>query len=136
MLLSAFEASREKRFPCIYCGSLKFIPVCLREDNTLVVHCQGCDLESVNPLPTIKTMQENYKKEMLGNETSAGLHSNYILERQKRIKSFSKLFWTPNSKMQICIFYELSKRRISITSYTQRRSKYVNHYALFCKKLD
>ena len=63
MLLSAFEASREERFPCIYCGSLKFIPVCLREDNTLVVHCQGCDLEFVNPLPTIETMQENDQNE-------------------------------------------------------------------------
>ena len=29
---------------------------------------------------------------MIGNEPNAGLHSNYILERQKRIKSFSKLY--------------------------------------------
>ena len=98
MLLPAFEASRKERFPCIFCGSLKFIPICLREDNTLVVHCQECDLEFVNPLPTIKTMQENYQKEMTGNETGTGLHSNYILERQKRFKSFSKLH---NSRLSL-----------------------------------
>ena len=98
MLLSAFEASREERFPCIYCGSLKFTPVCLREDNTLVVHCQGCDLEFINPLPTIEAMQENYKKEMTGNEAATGLHSNYILERQKPFKSFSKLH---NSRLNL-----------------------------------
>ena len=98
MFLSAFEASRQERFPCIYCGSLKFIPVFLREDNTLVVHCQECHLEFVNPLPTIETMQENYQREMTGNETGTGIHSNYILERQKRFKSFSKLH---NSRLSL-----------------------------------
>ena len=98
MLLTAFEASREKRTPCIYCGSLIFVPVCLREDNTLVVHCQQCDLEFVNPLPSLETMQANYQKEMTGNETDGGLHSNYILERKKRIKSFSKLH---NSRLSL-----------------------------------
>tara|TARA_B100001175_G_scaffold314057_1_gene322705 strand:+ start:204 stop:998 length:795 start_codon:yes stop_codon:yes gene_type:complete len=37
-------------------------------------------------------MQENYQKEMIGNQPDSGVHSNYILERQKRIKSFSKLY--------------------------------------------
>jgi len=43
-------------------------------------------------LPTLEAMQENYQKEMIGNEPDSGVHSNYILERQKRIKSFSKLY--------------------------------------------
>ena len=98
MLLTNFESSQTKRVPCIYCGSSKFKPVCLREDKTLVVHCQECHLESVNPLPTIEAMQENYQKEMIGNESDSGLHSNYILERQKRIKSFSKLY---NSRLSL-----------------------------------
>jgi len=63
-----------------------------------VVHCRECHLEFVNPLPTIEEMQENYKKEMTGNETGSGLHSNYILERQKRIQSFSKLY---NSRLSL-----------------------------------
>ena len=92
MLLTNFESSQTKQAPCICCGSLKFKPVCLREDKTLVVHCQECHLESVNPLPTIEAMQENYQKEMIGNQPDSGVHSNYILERQKRIKSFSKLY--------------------------------------------
>ena len=92
MLLTNFESSQTKQTPCICCGSLKFKPVCLREDKTLVVHCQECHLESVNPLPTIEAMQENYQKEMIGNQPDSGVHSNYILERQKRIKSFSKLY--------------------------------------------
>ena len=98
MLLSTFESSENKRVACICCGSLKFSPVCLREDNTLVVRCQECYLEFVNPLPTIEAMQGNYQKEMIGNEADSGLHSNYILERQKRIKSFSKLY---NSRLSL-----------------------------------
>ena len=98
MPVTNFESSQTKRFPCIYCGSSKFKPVCLREDKTLVVHCQECHLESVNPLPTIEAMQENYQKEMIGNDADSGLHSNYILERQKRIKSFSKLY---NSRLSL-----------------------------------
>ena len=47
---------------------------------------------ATNPLPTIEAMQENYQKEMIGNQPDSGVHSNYILERQKRIKSFSKLY--------------------------------------------
>ncbi len=92
MPVTNLESSQTKQSPCICCGSLKFIPVCLREDNTLVVHCQECHLEFVNPLPTIKAMQENYQKEMTDNESGSGLHSNYILERQKRKKSFAKLY--------------------------------------------
>ena len=98
MLLTAFEPTRIKQSPCIYCGSLKFKPICLRKDKTLVVHCQECHLEFVNPLPTIETMQKSYQVEMIGNETQSGLHSNYILERQKRIKSFSKLY---NSRLSL-----------------------------------
>ncbi len=98
MLLTAFESTRAKRSPCIYCGSLKFKPICLRKDKTLVVHCQECHLETVNPLPTIDIMQKNYQKEMIGNKTGSGLHSNYILERQKRINSFSKLY---NSRLSL-----------------------------------
>ena len=78
--------------PCECCGSLKFTPVHLRENNTLVVHCDECHLEFVNPLPTVESMQKNYQKEMTGDETESGLHSSYILERQARIKSFSKLY--------------------------------------------
>ena len=81
MLLTNFESSQTKQAPCICCGSLKFKPVCLREDKTLVVHCQECHLESVNPLPTLEAMQENYQKEMIGNEPDSGVHSNYILEK-------------------------------------------------------
>ncbi len=92
MLQSAFESSQSKRIPCVCCGSLKFNPVYLREDNTLVVHCKECHLEFVNPLPTTEAMQQNYQKEMTGNGTEPGLHSNYILERQKRNKSYSKLY--------------------------------------------
>ena len=55
-------------------------------------------LEFVNPLPTIEVTQENYQKEMIGNEVDSGHHSNYILERQKRIKSFSKLY---NSRLSL-----------------------------------
>ena len=98
MLLSTFESSKTKRVACICCGSLDFSPICLREDNTLVVRCQECYLEFVNPLPTIEAMQENYQKEMIGNEEDSGFHSNYILERQKRIKSFSKLY---NSRLSL-----------------------------------
>ena len=87
-----FESSKIKQVACICCGSLKFSPVCLREDNTLVVHCQECHLEFVNPLPSVEAMQENYQKEMIGNESELGFHLNYILERQKRIKSFSRLY--------------------------------------------
>ena len=98
MLYSVFKSSKTKRVPCICCGSLNFSPVCLREDNTVVVSCQECYLELVNPLPTIETMQKNYQKEMIGNEADSGLCSNYILERQKRIKSFSKLY---NSRLSL-----------------------------------
>ena len=98
MLLSTFESSKTKRVACICCGSLNFSPVSVREDNTLVVRCQECYLELVNPLPTIEAMQENYQKEMIGNDADSGLHSNYILERQKRIKSFSKLY---NSRLSL-----------------------------------
>ena len=98
MLLSTFESSKNKRVACICCGSLKFSPVCLREDNTLVVRCQECYLEFVNPLPSVEAMQENYQKEMIGNESESGFHSHYILERQKRIKSFSKLY---NSRLSL-----------------------------------
>lgn len=98
MLLPAFESSQSKRVPCMCCGSLSFSPVCIREDNTLVVHCQECHLEFVNPLPSIEVMRENYQKEMKGNKTDSGLHSNYILERQKRIQSFSKLY---NSRLRL-----------------------------------
>ena len=92
MLPTNFESSQTKRVPCICCGSLKFQTLCIREDKTLVVHCQECHLESVNPLPTINAMRENYQNEMIGKKSDSGLHSNYILERQKRIKSFSKLY--------------------------------------------
>ena len=95
MLLTNFESSQTKQTPCICCGSLKFKPVCLREDKTLVVHCQECHLESVNPLPSIEVMQENYQKEMIGNQPDSGVHSNYILERQKRI-NHSQNFITPD----------------------------------------
>ena len=98
MLLSTFESSKTKRVACICCGSLSFSPVFLREDNTLVVRCQECYLEFVNPLPTIEAMQENYQKEMIGNEIDAGFHSNYIIEREKRIRSFSKLY---NSRLNL-----------------------------------
>lgn len=98
MSLSSFESSRNDRAPCQYCGSLKFSPVCLREDNTWVVHCDECHLEFVNPLPSVKAMQENYRKEMTGMDTKSGLHSNYILERKERIKSFSKLY---NSRLKL-----------------------------------
>ena len=98
MLLSAFESSRSERIPCECCGSLKFTPVNLRENNTLVVHCEECHLEFVNPLPTVEEMQKHYQKEMTGNELESGLHSNYILERQTRIKSFSKLY---NSRLSV-----------------------------------
>jgi len=101
-----FESSKTKQVACICCGSLKFSPVCLREDNTLVVHCQECHLEFVNPLPSVEAMQENYKKEMIGNESESGLHSNYILERQKRIKSFSKLY---NSRLSLIESFYPSK---------------------------
>jgi len=93
MLLSTFESSKTNRVACICCGSLKFNPVCLREDNTLVVHCQECHLEFVNPLPSVEAMQENYQKEMIGNESESGFHSNYILEREKR-SSLSQNFIT------------------------------------------
>ena len=43
-------------------------------------------------------MQENYQKEMIGNEIDAGFHSNYIIEREKRITSFSKLY---NSRLNL-----------------------------------
>ena len=43
-------------------------------------------------------MQKNYQKEMTGDETESGLHSSYILERQARIKSFSKLY---NSRLSL-----------------------------------
>ena len=91
---SAFESSRSARTPCECCGSLIFSPVHLRRDNTLVVHCEECHLEFVNPLPAVEAMQENYHKEMIGNETESGLYSNYILERQTRALSFSKLYNT------------------------------------------
>ena len=65
MLLSAFESSKNERIPCVFCGSLKFRPVHLRENNTLVVHCEECSLEFVNPLPTVEAMKENYQKEWL-----------------------------------------------------------------------
>jgi 2-polyprenyl-3-methyl-5-hydroxy-6-metoxy-1,4-benzoquinol methylase len=43
-------------------------------------------------------MQENYQKEMTGSSANSGLHSNYILERQERIKSYSKLY---NSRLNL-----------------------------------
>ena len=95
---SAFQSSQSERTPCECCGSLKFTPVHLRENNTWVVHCEECHLEFVNPLPTIAAMQENYQKEMVGNETESGLHSTYIIERQERIKSYSKLY---NSRLDL-----------------------------------
>ena len=101
-----FESSKTKQVACICCGSLKFSLVCLREDNTLVVHCQECHLEFVNPLPSVEVMQKNYKKEMIGNESESGLHSNYILERQKRLKSFSKLY---NSRLSLIESFYPSK---------------------------
>lgn len=98
MQLSVFESLRSDRIPCQCCGSLKFSPVCIREDSTWVVHCDECGLEFVNPLPSLETMQENYQKEMTGSDTKSGLHSNYILERKERIGSFSKLY---NSRLSL-----------------------------------
>ncbi len=94
----AFESTRNERTPCECCGSLQFIPVCFRNDNTLVVHCNNCHLEFVNPLPSIEVMREDYQKQMTGNVKESGYHSEYILERQNRIQSFSKLY---NSRMKI-----------------------------------
>ena len=98
MLPSTFESTQNERIPCVFCGSLKFRPVHLRENNTLVVHCEECNLEFVNPLPTVEAMEENYQKEMTGDETESGFHSRYILERQARTKSFSKLY---NSRLTL-----------------------------------
>ena len=98
MLLSAFESSQSDRIPCICCGSLNFDPVCIRNDNTIVVRCKDCNLEFVNPLPSVEEMKNNYQKEMTGSDNESGIHSNYILERQKRIKSYSKLY---NSRLNL-----------------------------------
>ena len=94
MLLSAFESSRNERTPCECCGSLKFTPVHLRENNTLVVHCDECHLEFVNPLPTVESMQKNYQKEMTGGETESGLIRVTFL-KDKHASSLSRNFTTP-----------------------------------------
>ncbi len=89
---TVFQATRSQRLPCECCGNNQFRPVLYREDGTLIVHCEHCHLEFVNPLPDPSAMQNSYLSEMVGEDPSHGYFSQYILEREKREKSFSKLY--------------------------------------------
>lgn len=87
-----FEATHSQRLPCECCGNNQFRPVLYREDGTLIVHCENCHLEFVNPLPDSSAFESLYRSEMVGEDPSDGYFSQYILEREKRINSFSKLY--------------------------------------------
>ena len=87
-----FQSTLSQREPCECCGNMHFHPILFREDGSLIVRCEHCQLEFVNPLPDPATMQNFYLSEMVSEDPSKGYFSQYILERQKREKSFSKLY--------------------------------------------
>lgn len=87
-----FQATHSQRLPCECCGNNQFRPVLYREDGSLIVHCEHCHLEFVNPLPDSAAFQDLYRSEMVGEDPSDGYFSQYIFEREKRMKSFSKLY--------------------------------------------
>ena len=87
-----FQATHSQRLPCECCGNNQFRPVLCREDGTLIVHCEHCHLEFVNPLPNSLAFQNLYRSEMVGEDPRDGYFSQYIFEREKRMKSFSKLY--------------------------------------------
>ena len=87
-----FQATHSQRLPCECCGNNQFRPVLCREDGTLIVHCEQCHLEFVNPLPNSLAFQNLYRSEMVGEDPRDGYFSQYIFEREKRMKSFSKLY--------------------------------------------
>jgi 2-polyprenyl-3-methyl-5-hydroxy-6-metoxy-1,4-benzoquinol methylase len=89
---TVFQATRSQRLPCECCGNNQFRPVLYREDGTLIVHCEHCHLEFVNPLPDPSAMHNSYLSEMVGENPTHGYFAQYILEREKREKSFSKLY--------------------------------------------
>lgn len=89
---NVFQSTLSQRVPCECCGNTQFHPILCREDNSLIVRCEHCHLEFVNPLPDPATMQNFYLSEMVGEDPSQGYFSQYIFERQKREESFSKLY--------------------------------------------
>ncbi|MBT7475209.1 MAG: hypothetical protein HN649_01130, partial [Nitrospina sp.] len=89
---AVFQSTHSQRAPCECCGDTHFHPVLYREDGSLIVRCASCQLEFVNPLPDSTTMQNFYRSEMVSENPSQGYFSQYILERQKREKSFAKLY--------------------------------------------
>jgi 2-polyprenyl-3-methyl-5-hydroxy-6-metoxy-1,4-benzoquinol methylase len=91
---AVFDSTHSQRIPCECCGNTQFRPILCREDDTLIVRCERCQLEFVNPLPDPSAMQKLYLSEMVSDDPDKGYFSRYILERQKREKSFSKLYHT------------------------------------------
>ena len=89
-----FQSTQSQRMPCECCGNNHFRPIHCRKDNTLIVRCEHCRLEGVNPLPDPVAMESFYRSEMVGEDCNPGYFSRYILERQKRKKSFSRLYHT------------------------------------------
>jgi len=57
-----------------------------------VVRCQQCSLESVNPLPSIENLQENYDREMKSDTRKSPYFLEYIHERQTRSRSYDKTY--------------------------------------------
>ena len=101
-----FESTRSKRLPCECCGKSDFLPLLLRDDETLVVRCKSCQLEFVNPLPETSIMENSYQSKMVSADPDQGYFSEYILERQKREKSFSRLY---NKRLRLIETYNPNK---------------------------
>jgi 2-polyprenyl-3-methyl-5-hydroxy-6-metoxy-1,4-benzoquinol methylase len=103
---AVFHSTRSQRVPCECCGNIQFHPILLRHDGSLIVRCEHCQLEFVNPLPDPSAMQDLYQSEMVSEDPSQGYFSQYILERQKREKSYSKLY---HSRLKLIETYKSGK---------------------------
>ncbi len=101
-----FQSTQSQRMPCESCGNTQFHPILYREDGSLIVRCEICQLAFVNPLPDPLTMQGFYQSEMVSEDPSKGYFSQYILERQKREKSFTKLY---HSRLKLIETYKPGK---------------------------
>lgn len=103
---SVFQSTHSMRVPCECCGNIQFRPVLFRDDDALIVRCEHCQLEFVNPLPDLSAMQNLYQSEMVSDDPSQRYFSKYILERQQREKSYSKLY---HSRLKLLESYKPDK---------------------------
>ena len=78
-----FQATHSQRLPCECCGNNQFRPVLYREDGSLIVHCEHCHLEFVNPLPDSAAFQDLYRSEMVGEDPVMATFHNIFLNGKK-----------------------------------------------------